>query len=646
MAATRILSFALAITFFVCLLHLSSASIGERQPIVQAGKATFRGKFIDVRSHHLPDFSEEVAAFTGIPYAEPPVDERRFKRPMAKVLEGDFDATRTDIFCAQTILPILDINFEGPQTEDCLVLDVYVPQPQPRSVAVMVWIHGGGFQSWAGSIPTLLPIPLAALNDVIVVTLNYRLSIFGFLTTGDDVIPGNLGLLDQRQALIWVQENIAAFGGDPTRVTIFGESAGGASVNLHVLSPMSAGLFSGAIMQSGVACDWASGTTEEAREKAFTLGSALNCDAVTSEELLECLNSKSVDEIVDFLAGVFDINTSTWKGAADNHQLWRGTVREGVKRAEAARHVHQINKRARRKARDMFFAAEIMSRPVVDGQFIPRIPFDMAADGEFNRVDTMIGYLSDEGNVFVLPQHRGLGGNIKPLMNKTVMQDALSLNLLLGDGGVDQQVIDAITFVYSTADELSDADRNYFDMVAEQLGDNYFLCPSFVMAEYLSARGNAVYMYVMSHVPSHSFWGKDITWMGATHVDDLQFVMGSALTVDPDDDIVGFGKTKFTDEEARISVQTMKYWSNFAKTRNPNLSSVDGNDEVGSLYPPWPKFNKEKVAYKDISLSFENHVGHPKADTCFFNDNILPQLRANAAEIQRLRSLVGEGDNQ
>ncbi|XP_071495067.1 cholinesterase 1-like [Diadema antillarum] len=474
MAATRILSFALAFTFFVCLLHLSSASIGgERQPIVQAGKATFRGKFIDVRSHHLPDFSEEVAAFTGIPYAEPPVDERRFKRPVPRVVEGDFDATRTDIFCAQTILPILDVNFEGPQTEDCLVLDVYVPQPQPRSAAVMVWIHGGGFQSWAGSIPTLLPIPLAALNDVIVVTLNYRLSIFGFLTTGDDVIPGNLGLLDQRQALIWVQENIAAFGGDPTRVTIFGESAGGSSVNLHVLSPMSAGLFSGAIMQSGVACDWASGTTEEAREKAFTLGSALNCDAVTSEELLECLNSKSVDEIVDFLAG------------------------------------------------NMVFAAKILSRPVVDGQFIPRNPFDMAADGEFNRVDTMIGCLSDEGNVFVLPRNRESEGNGKPVMNKTVMQDSLVLNLILGDGGVDQQVIDAITFVYSTAEELSDPDRNYFDMVAEQFGDNYFLCPSFVLAERLSARGNAVYMYVMSHVPSHSFWGKDITWMGATHVDDL-----------------------------------------------------------------------------------------------------------------------------
>ncbi|XP_071476212.1 acetylcholinesterase-like [Diadema antillarum] len=599
MAATRILSFGLVITFFVCLLHLSSASIEEdRQPIVQAGKATFRGKFIDVRSHHLPDFSEEVAAFTGIPYAEPPVDERRFKRPVPKVVEGDFDATRTDIFCVQTLLPILNADFEAPQTEDCLVLDVYVPQPQPRSAAVMVWIHGGGFQAGAGAIPTMLPVPLAALNDVIVVTFNYRLSIFGFLTTGDDVIPGNLGLLDQRQALIWVQENIAAFGGDPTRVTIFGESAGGASVNFQVLSPMSAGLFSGAIMQSGVASDWASGTREEAREKAFTLGSALNCDAVTSEELLECLNSKSVEEIVDLLA------------------------------------------------RDMAFAAKIMSRPAVDGQFIPRNPFNMAADGEFNRVDTMIGYLSDEGNVFMLPRHRGLEGNDKPVMNKTVMQDALALNLILGEGGVDQQVFDAITFVYSTADELGDPDRNYFDMVAEQFGDNYFLCPGFNMAEYLSARGNAVYMYVMSHIPSYSFWGKEATWLGATHAEDIQFVMGSALTVAPDDDIVGFGKTKFTDEEALISVQTMKYWSNFAKTRNPNLSSVDGNDEVGSLYPPWPKFNKETVAYKDLSLSFENHVGHPKPNICFFNDNILPQLRANAAEMQRLRSLVGEGNNQ
>ncbi|XP_071476203.1 acetylcholinesterase-like [Diadema antillarum] len=599
MAATRIHSFVLAITFFVCLHHLSSASDGEdRQPIVQAGKATFRGKYIDVRSHHLPDFSEEVAAFTGIPYAEAPIDERRFKRPVAKAVEGDFDATRTDIFCVQTILPIMDVQFGLPQTEDCLVLNIYVPQPQPRSAAVMVWIHGGGFQIGGGSIPAMLPTPLAAINDVIVVTLNYRLSIYGFLTTGDDVIPGNLGLLDQRQALIWVQENIAAFGGDPARVTIFGMSAGGASVNLQVLSPMNAGLFSGAIMQSGSASEWSTRTREEAREKAFTLGEALNCDAVTSEELLECLNSKSVEEIVDFLA------------------------------------------------RDIDFASKIMSRPVVDGQFIPRNPLDMAADGEFNRVNTMIGYLSDDGTVFMLPQLRGLEGHHKPVMNRTVMERFLSDNLFFMDeGGIDHQVLDAITFVYSTADELSDPNRDYFDMVAEQFGDSFFACPAFDIAEYLSARGNAVYIYVMSHVPSISFWGRDVTWVGATHAEDIPFVMGSALTVSCDDDSLRVGETKFTSEEARISLQIMKYWSNFAKTQNPNLSSVDDNDEVGSLYPPWPKFNKEKMAYKDISLSFENRFGHPKPKKCYFNDKMLPQLRANAAEIQRLRSMVGEGND-
>ena len=117
------------------------------------------------------------------------------------------------------------------------------------SKSVMIWIHGGGFTE--GSAIPYVPSELVTENDVIVVVIQYRLSILGFLSSGDDVAPGNYGLMDQTLAIRWVKDNIRAFGGDPDSMTIFGESAGAASVGYQLLSPMSRGLFSRAIFQSG-----------------------------------------------------------------------------------------------------------------------------------------------------------------------------------------------------------------------------------------------------------------------------------------------------------------------------------------------------------------------------------------------------------
>ena len=117
------------------------------------------------------------------------------------------------------------------------------------SNSVMIWIHGGGFT--VGSAIFYRPSELVTENDVIVVVIQYRLGVLGFLSSGDDVAPGNYGLMDQTLAIRWVKDNIRAFGGDPDSMTIFGESAGAASVGYQVLSPMSRGLFSRAILQSG-----------------------------------------------------------------------------------------------------------------------------------------------------------------------------------------------------------------------------------------------------------------------------------------------------------------------------------------------------------------------------------------------------------
>ncbi|CAG0902142.1 unnamed protein product [Darwinula stevensoni] len=168
-------------------------------------------------------------------------------------------------------------------------------EENPR-MAVMVWIHGGGFI--IGSSHSLIYNPGYLMDyDIVLVTINYRLNIFGFLSTEDEHAHGNYGMLDQIQALKWVQENVEHFGGDPSRVTIFGESAGGASVHLLVLSPLARGLFANAIAMSGVATDaWA--VQWEAREAAERLGEMVGCPKDSSRALVECLRTKDARELV------------------------------------------------------------------------------------------------------------------------------------------------------------------------------------------------------------------------------------------------------------------------------------------------------------------------------------------------------------
>ena len=138
-------------------------------------------------------------------------------------------------------------------SEDCLYLNIYVPAHahEGSNLPVMVWIHGGALT--VGMASMYDGSMLAATEDVVVVAIQYRLGVLGFFSTGDQHAKGNWGYLDQVAALRWVQQNIVHFGGNPDRVTIFGESAGGTSVSSHVVSPMSQGLFHGAIMESGVA---------------------------------------------------------------------------------------------------------------------------------------------------------------------------------------------------------------------------------------------------------------------------------------------------------------------------------------------------------------------------------------------------------
>ncbi|CAG0921134.1 unnamed protein product [Notodromas monacha] len=294
-------------------------------------------------------------SFPAIPYASAPVGPFRFKAPSSvPVWNGVLDVSSKSVpVCMHMEL----ITKQVVGVEDCLVVNVFTPANLKEKVEpelpVMVYIHGGGYVAGSSTTDLFSPGHLVSRN-VIMVSLNYRLSSLGFLSTEDHSAPGNYGILDQIEALNWVQKNIHAFGGDPKQVTIFGISAGGSSVHNLILSPLAKGLFKYAISQSGTSlCDWAIADAPLANTKR--LAELLDCPTDTSKKMLHCLRRAPAKELVR-IVGSF--------------HKW--------------------------------FLLPLAFGPVVDSNYsedpiFPRAPVDLLATGDFNRVPWITGVTEDEG---------------------------------------------------------------------------------------------------------------------------------------------------------------------------------------------------------------------------------------------------------
>uniref|UniRef100_A0A0C9Q317 Carboxylic ester hydrolase n=1 Tax=Fopius arisanus TaxID=64838 RepID=A0A0C9Q317_9HYME len=248
----------------------------------------------------------DIFAFRGIPYARPPVGELRFEPPQpAASWKGIRSAQDDGNICPQQEYMHIAARMIG--SEDCLYLNVFTPElpgvSKKNIYPVLVWIHGGGW--FVGSGSSKLYGPQYLLDyEIILVTLNYRLGPLGLLSTGDDVIPGNFAFKDQVLALHWVQENIAAFGGDPGRVTIAGDSAGGTSVHYLMLSRLARGLFHQAIAESGSAVNnWAYNPPNLSRNKTHRLAKELGCPVTTSQKIRDCLSKINASVINGQTAG-------------------------------------------------------------------------------------------------------------------------------------------------------------------------------------------------------------------------------------------------------------------------------------------------------------------------------------------------------
>jgi carboxylesterase type B len=243
----------------------------------------------------------KCSMFLGVPFASPPIENLRFSKPQPpKPWDGVRDATEFGPICIQVGSNATDSKKES---EDCLHLNIFVPKATPQThidkkYPVMIFIHGGGFIS--GSAKSFGDVNICenlASRQVIVVTIQYRLNLYGFVSTGDKAALGNYGIWDQVESLKWVQRNIAQFGGDPKRVTIFGESAGGASVSLLTYTPVAKDLFHQSIAGSGSALStW--GTPNDASVVTTkNLAKAAKCTNSDQNSVIECLRQLSAPKL-------------------------------------------------------------------------------------------------------------------------------------------------------------------------------------------------------------------------------------------------------------------------------------------------------------------------------------------------------------
>ncbi|KAF9357715.1 hypothetical protein BGX26_003234 [Mortierella sp. AD094] len=324
--------------------------------------------------------------FLGVPYGEAPVGELRFAAPVAKApFNGTWDAINYKAICPQllgstnftTISQAFVENDGAKEQEDCLHLNVYTPSLKGTGEAglpVMVYIHGGSYTSGSGGLATLDPGNMVSRGGVVSVSINYRLGLLGFMendpTWPRSSVPGNQGIHDQILALQWVQKNIASFGGDPNRVTVFGQSAGAASIRALLSAPSAFGLYQNVIGKSDPI-----NIPFKSKESAAKIGSylmqALNCSASD----LACARSRSVDQIMD--------------------------------------------------GRPVTTPA-LIDRPSVDGDLIPAGFSDLIKNGSYNtKANIMWGTVHDEAGAFIV----GLFDNPVPESNLTAIMNVLYFKL-------------------------------------------------------------------------------------------------------------------------------------------------------------------------------------------------------------------------
>ena len=436
-------------------------------------KVTTKYGTIQGLTRHFPDIDKPIKGvkkFLGIPYAAPPTGDRRFQPPQEPSAwkPAVYNASYFRNICLQDpeYNNFFWPNFSLARSEDCLYLNVYAPNQNLRPselYPVMVYIHGGGYD--AGT-PAVSPGDVIPLWGVVLVTIQYRLGVLGFATTRDSQAPGNSGMLDQIEALKWVQENIKDFGGDASSVTIFGESAGGSSVGLQLLSPRSKGLFHRAISISGVDLSpFAIGSSIEVANQTRKVAKQLGCSSSNNREMIKCL--RSVD------AKRFPVNEVN---------VWR---------------------------------------PIVDGDFLPDTPENLRDAGKFHSVPYMAGFTSSEGSYFFPDILAKATPEDFRYDTETIFYNIGNKYGQMMDGGLPKPLLDTIELLYTPWINKSDTDK-VRKGIADEVGDFTMTAPTHKGLLFHSQKASA-YMYEFGH---RSGLNPSPLWKGTAHKDDTPYQFG------------------------------------------------------------------------------------------------------------------------
>ena len=433
------------------------------------------------------------ASFQGIRYAQAPSGNLRFKPPVAYFdTEGVFDVSEDlEIGCPQ-------LYYYPTGQEDCLLLNVYVPEQvftrgkaNDETLPVMVWIHGGALMNGWNAFGSAGPNEFMR-RDVIMVSINYRLGAFGFLSLGNEDVPGNMGMRDQNMALRWVNQNIANFGGNPQQITIFGESAGALSVAYQVISPLSKGLFQRAIIQSGPAINpsWGRNSKEQANTYGNMLLQALNCEG-TPNNGLDCLQSKSMDEVINAMFLNFNNPPSIWP--------------------------------------DVLVWVPVPDSDYISDPFLPEDPETLLKTGQFNTdVDVIIGSNSDEGLLILM----------NAMTNSSLWEDYQKdfeiggtktlFAIAHNDDITTEDIENANKLLKSYVGSVEEIDQSHGQNMIDMLTDSFFLFGTQKSIKYMQDQGMNVYQYVLSYEYSQG------SGFGVNHAEDTTYIFNPPFGVRPD----------------------------------------------------------------------------------------------------------------
>nr|XP_046469054.1 juvenile hormone esterase-like [Neodiprion pinetum] len=524
MGSLKVLNFVLVTFFLNVLIFFRAECNAATAPEVTVPQGDLQGAILFSRQNR------SIFAFYGIPYGQPPIGDLRFSSPVAAdAWNGTLNATVEGNVCTQYS------NGAVIGDEDCLYLNVYTPQLPNNTnsslLPVMVWIPGGGFEQGSGN-SDLYSSEFLLDSDVLLVTVNYRLDALGFLSTGDEVAPGNWGMKDQVLALKWVQNNIAYFGGDPDQITLFGQSAGGASVQLLALSDLTTGLFHKYISHSGSALGfWPWRLSSTYANVAFELGEYVGCPTNGSIYLVACLRQ---------------INASVITQARTQFYVW-GT--------------------------NPFPVWGPTDEPDMDGAFLTDNPATLIAAGKMRDLPSITGSVRDEGAGFLVASLPG-SDLLEILIDDF---DNLAPIIYQYSGRVDDEssFTAALKSYYFNNDMTTNSTLLWYNLT-RLVTDLFFTYPIYtaVQEQYAIAE-NSPYFYSFEYRGTYSYGSQYIYSSlldeSISHCDELLYLFPET------ESLFGVGTENMTETDLLMVETMVQLWTSFAINGTPTTSAVISN---------------------------------------------------------------------